>query len=62
MGWENLGKILHGSGEPQGGPGWVGGPSGRLRKCQWTREEVRDGSGTVGVVQDSLGDPRGGLG
>ena len=71
MGQETLGEVWDGCGHPVGGPGWVGGPTWRL----WTvREtlgevgtgrgnlvEVRDGSGTLGMVWDGSEDPRGGV-
>ena len=46
----NLGEFRDWSGDTRGGPGRVGGPTGRSRT----------GRGTLDKVRDGLGDPRGG--
>ena len=58
MGFEILGEVRDGSGDPRrgrdgstdtrGGLGRVGGPSRRSGTGQGTIGEVQDGSGTVG--------------
>ena len=47
----NLGEVQDGSRDPRGGPGSVGGPSGRSGTGRGTQREVREASGN----------PRGGL-
>ena len=51
-GWGTVGEVRDLSGERWGGPGMVGGPSGRSEM----------GRGTVGKVLDWSGDPRSGPG
>ena len=51
-----IGEVWDGSGDPQGGPGRVEGPSGRFGTGWGTLEEVRTGRGTLEVVRDGLGD------
>ena len=55
------GEIRDGSADPRGGPGRVGGPSGRYETGRGTIGEIRDGSwhtlggsGLVGEVRDGL--------
>ena len=38
-------EVWDGSGDPQGGPGWVGGHSRRSGTGLGTRREVQDGLG-----------------
>ena len=72
-GWGTLGEGRDGLVDPRRGPGRVGGPSGRSGTGWENLGEVRDGSensqrgsktglGTLGEVQDRLGEPRGGPG
>ena len=56
-----LGEIQDGSGDPRGGPGRVGKPSGWSRAVCWTIGEVWDWSATLGEVRSGLGNPRVGL-
>ena len=44
-GLRTLGVVRDRSGDPWGGPGRVGGPSGRSWTGRGTLEEIRDGSG-----------------
>ena len=52
MGRGTHGEVWDRSRDPRGGPGRVGGNSGRSGTCR----------GTIVKVQDRLGDPRGGPG
>ena len=64
-----LGEVWDESRDSRGGPGRVGGPSGRSRtgratfgrseRCQGTLGEVWDGSEILRGVQDGSEDPRG---
>ena len=51
MGCGTLGEVRDGSGDPQGGLGWVGGPSVGSGTGRETLGEVRDG------LRDPWGDP-----
>ena len=61
-GWETLGEIRDGLGDPWGGLGRVGEPSEWSRTGLGTLGEVKYGSGALGQVQDGSSDPRGGPG
>ena len=52
MGRGTLSEVLDGSGDPRGGPGRVGGPSGRSVS----------GWGILEVVREGSEDPQGGPG
>ena len=63
------GEVLDGSGDPQGGPGRVGGPAERSGTGRVNLEDVRDrleepwgGPGRIGgpsgEIRDGSGDPR----
>ena len=56
-----LGEVRDGLGYHRGGAGWVGGVSVKSGTGRGNLVEVRDGSGTLGVVRDGSEDPRGGL-
>ena len=60
MGREYLGVSQDGSGDPQVGPGRVGGLSGKFGTDRGMLEEVWDGLGNLGEVQEASQDPRGG--
>ena len=66
MGRGTYGEVWDGTGDPQGGPGRVGGPSKKSGTCQGTLGEVRDGSGDPragpGRVWEHLGRYGTGLG
>ena len=55
-----LGEVRHGSGDPRGGLGRVGGLSRKSRACGGKLGAVRDVSRTIPVVLDASGDTWGG--
>ena len=48
MGWGTRREVRDGLGDLGGGPGWVGGLSGRSGMGRWPLGEVRDGLGDLG--------------
>ena len=57
-----LEEVQDGSRDPPGGPGRVGGPSGKSWKEQGIPGMFVTGQRTLGEVGDRWGDTRGGLG
>ena len=51
-------KVWDGLTDPPEGPGRVGGLTKRSETGWWTIPQVRDGSKSLPVVHDGLGDPR----